>query len=45
LVAARYKSLGYNFVVITDHNKLTEVDSLNEQLGEAGSFLVMKAKR
>jgi len=44
LVAARYKSLGYNFVVITDHNKLTEVDSLNEQLGEAGSFLVMKGE-
>jgi uncharacterized protein (TIGR03437 family) len=43
-VAARYKSLGYNFVVITDHNKLTEVDSLNEQLGEPGSFLVMKGE-
>ena len=44
LVAARYKSLGYNFVVITDHNKLTEVDSLNSQLGEPGSFLVMKGE-
>jgi len=44
LVAARYKSLGYNFVVITDHNRLTEVDSLNSQLGEPGSFLVMKGE-
>ena len=44
LVAARYKSLEYNFVVITDHNKLTEVDSLNQQLGEPGSFLVMKGE-
>jgi len=44
LVAARYKALGYNFVVITDHNKLTEVDSLNEQMGEPGSFLVMKGE-
>ena len=44
LVAARYKSLGYNFVVITDHNKLTEVDSLNQQLGEPGSFLVLKGE-
>src|SRR5258708_958894 len=38
-VAERYKSLGYNFVVITDHNKLTDVDSLNAELGSPGEFL------
>jgi uncharacterized protein (TIGR03437 family) len=43
-VAARYKSLGYNFVVITDHNKLTDVDSLNADLGVPGQFLVMKGE-
>jgi len=43
-VAERYRSLGYNFVVITDHNKLTEVDTLNQQLGIPGTFLVMKGE-
>ena len=43
-VAARYKSLGYNFVVITDHNRLTDVDSLNEEIGAPGAFLVMKGE-
>lgn len=43
-VAERYRSLGYNFVVITDHNKLTDVDTLNEQLGVPGTFLVMKGE-
>jgi uncharacterized protein (TIGR03437 family) len=43
-VAAAYKSLGYNFVVITDHNKLTDVDSVNEELGVPGAFLVMKGE-
>jgi uncharacterized protein (TIGR03437 family) len=44
LVAERYKSLGYNFVVITDHNRLTDVNDLNEQLGVPGEFLVMKGE-
>lgn len=43
-VAAAYRSLGYNFVVITDHNKLTEVDSINEEIGVPGAFLVMKGE-
>ncbi|HEV7681154.1 MAG TPA: CehA/McbA family metallohydrolase [Pyrinomonadaceae bacterium] len=43
-VAERYRSLGYNFVVITDHNKLTDVDTLNAQLGIAGTFLVIKGE-
>jgi uncharacterized protein (TIGR03437 family) len=43
-VAERYKSLGYQFVVITDHNKLTDVDSLNAELGSPGEFLVMKGE-
>lgn len=43
-VASRYKELGYNFVVLTDHNRLTNVDNLNAQLGEEGQFLVMKGE-
>ncbi|HSS18591.1 MAG TPA: CehA/McbA family metallohydrolase [Pyrinomonadaceae bacterium] len=43
-VATRYKELGYNFVVITDHNLLTEVSDLNAQLGESGQFLVMQGE-
>lgn len=43
-VAARYKELGYNFVVITDHNRLTAVSDLNAELGESGQFLVMQGE-
>src|SRR5205814_9044641 len=43
-VAARYKDLGYNSVVITDHNRMTDVDSLNSELGEEGRFLMMKGE-
>ena len=43
-VASRYKDLGYNFVVLTDHNRLTDVDNLNAQIGEEGQFLVMKGE-
>jgi uncharacterized protein (TIGR03437 family) len=43
-VAESYRSLGYNFVVITDHNKLTDVDTLNAQLGIPGTFLVIKGE-
>ena len=43
-VAARYKELGYNFVVITDHNRLTDVSDLNTALGESGQFLVMQGE-
>src|SRR5262245_10315256 len=43
-VAARYKELGYNFVYITDHNKLTSVDSLNAEVGVPGEFLVIRGE-
>lgn len=43
-VASAYKALGYNFVVITDHNHLTDVDSVNEEIGVPGAFLVMKGE-
>src|ERR1700742_3264754 len=35
-VASRYKALGYNFVFITDHNKFTDVNTINGQLGVPG---------
>src|SRR5258708_7409889 len=35
-VATAYKNLGYNFLFITDHNKLTSVDSVNAQVGVPG---------
>ena len=41
-VASRYKQLGYNFVVITDHNRLTDVDALNAEVGIPNQFLVMR---
>lgn len=43
-VATRYKELGYNFVVISDHNRLTDVSDLNAELGESGQFLVMQGE-
>ncbi|MCM3902256.1 MAG: CehA/McbA family metallohydrolase [Pyrinomonadaceae bacterium] len=43
-VASHYKNLGYNFLVISDHNRLTEVDDLNAALGVPGQFLVMKGE-
>jgi len=43
-VATRYKELGYNFVVLSDHNRLTDVDSINNSLAEADQFLVMKGE-
>lgn len=43
-VAARYRELGYNFLYITDHNKLTDVDALNAQAGVPGQFLVIRGE-
>jgi uncharacterized protein (TIGR03437 family) len=40
-VASWYKDAGYNFLFITDHNKLTEIDTLNAQLGVPGQYVVM----
>ena len=36
-----YKTHGYNFVVITDHEHVTDVAPLNSELGESGKFLVI----
>lgn len=43
-VATAYRSLGYNFLVVTDHNKLTNVDGVNAQVGIPGHFLVIKGE-
>lgn len=40
-VAAWYKENGYQFVVLTDHNYLTEVRGLNALLGAKEKFLVI----
>lgn len=40
-VASRYKDLGYNFVFITDHNKFTDVNTINGQIGVPGQFAVL----
>src|SRR5450432_515060 len=43
-VASTYKELGYNFLFITDHNKLTSVDSVNAELAVPGQFLVIRGE-
>lgn len=43
-VARWYKEHGYAFVVITDHELVTDVDPLNAELGEAGKFLVLRGQ-
>lgn len=43
-VASAYKSLGYNFIFLTDHNKLTSVEGVNSQVGAPGQFLVIKGE-
>jgi hypothetical protein len=43
-VARWYKSHGYAFVVITDHEKVTDVAALNAQLAQPGAFLVMQGE-
>ena len=39
-----YREHDYNFVVITDHNYLTNVDGLNALHGADGKFLVIKGE-
>ena len=39
-----YREHGYNFVVITDHNYLTNVDGLNALHGADDKFLVIKGE-
>jgi hypothetical protein len=41
-VARWYREHGYNFLVITDHNFLTDVDVLNQLYGKEGRYLVVK---
>lgn len=40
-VAAWYKAHGYDFLFITDHDRLTGVAELNARLGRGGAFLVI----
>ena len=40
-VSAWYKERGYHFLVISDHNVLVAVDSLNQRFAEPGRFLVL----
>jgi len=44
VVARWYRDQGYAFVVITDHEKLTDVAPLNAALGAPGTFLVMQGQ-
>lgn len=39
-----YREHGYHFLVLTDHNFLTNVDGLNSVYGAAGKFLVIKGQ-
>jgi predicted metal-dependent phosphoesterase TrpH len=43
-VAKWYRENGYNFVVITDHEYITNVTPLNDLLGRTGSFLVISGQ-
>jgi hypothetical protein len=43
-VVAWYKEHGYAFLVLTDHNVLSAVDTLNTRFGVPGRFLVMKGE-
>ncbi len=39
-----YRSKGYNFVVITDHEYITPVEPLNDLLGKTGAFLIISGQ-
>jgi hypothetical protein len=43
-VAQWYHDHGYDFVVITDHEKITDVAPLQARLGDGGRFLVMQGQ-
>jgi len=43
-VAKWYREHGYNFVVMTDHEYITNVDPLNTLLGRTGTFLVISGQ-
>lgn len=39
-----YRENGYQFLVLTDHNFLTEVDALNALHGASGKFLIIRGE-
>ena len=39
-----YREYGYNFLVLSDHNYLTEVDGLNAVFGAQGKFIVIRGE-
>ena len=39
-----YREHGYDFLVLTDHNFVTEVDGLNAVQGAPGKFLVVRGE-
>ncbi|MBN2012789.1 PHP domain-containing protein [candidate division KSB1 bacterium] len=41
VVTKWYRDHGYNFLVISDHDTLTEVDDLNKTFGKAGEFILI----
>lgn len=43
-VARWYKTHGYAFVVITDHERVTNVDPLNSELADPNKFLVVRGE-
>lgn len=43
-VAKWYREHGYNFVVITDHEYITNITPLNDLLGRTGAFLVVSGQ-
>jgi hypothetical protein len=43
-VAGWYREHGYDFLVLTDHNVLTNVEGLNATRGPAGPFLVVRGE-
>ncbi len=36
-----YKRHGYNFVILTDHNRVTPVENLNREFASEGEFIVL----
>lgn len=39
-----YREHGYNFLVLTDHDSITEVETLSSKNGKEGSFLVIRGE-
>ncbi len=39
-----YRERGYNFLVLSDHNYLTEIDGLNAVFGASNKFIVIKGE-